>query len=434
MSLVNSIMSEKSRQSTHSLAAPTGAPVMDSTSPQIESFIACPTIPSRAITGELVFGLLLVTAVVVGFQHCGRVCGMSRDFIFFLRFSPSFCIVDTLNVLSQLVYHTILEGPTSAVKLVASSREQHSMPLREFQNLAAHAFMSVVQAYMIYTLSHLPWTQFVILCYLSSYWTNFCLNHFGKPTSNFDNEKIDLPKEPINADQNMPTWTAMLAAAGQLAIWTFALFPILPQHVNNIFGEQMGTVLFAAGFLIACIPFMVVYPAAIMTAMFLDIAITLAPAGIMLYLCSLQPLSSWPSIVELTASLFGTTAEIAVIGWAGILASLWLLLHIHLYPFSIMAYVVDSIHHVLDSTPGSDVNRYITNLASCGVILVAILLAAALSYLSARILLFGNLADKLGLRHHRLASNMGWACMFLFVANLSIGWVYYTKVYDPACY
>jgi hypothetical protein len=45
--------------------------------------------------------------------------------------------------------------------------------------------------------------------------------------------------------------------------------------------------------------------------------------------------------------------------------------------------------------------------------------------------MFGVLARPLRLDQHKLASNLGWLCLFLFSTNVVFASLYYSKVYDP---
>lgn len=357
----------------------------------------------------------------------GKVCGIRKDFTVLVNSSPIFCLFDTLTVLFQLFHHGIRKGPRSAIRFVASSRDQYPPP----PNIDSSAIATAsFQIFFLTQTPGMPWTQLITACYMSSYWTNYILHKLGNPELRPEpsNEKSEAQRTV--GDSAMLRPVLVLATLGQVALWTIALKGLLPNNLNTVFGEDFAPALYVASFAVIVCPLMFLFVCITMLAGCFDLAAILAPTAIMVYLCSIPPLPGWPSIIEITVSALDIATTTATVAIGIIFALVVQVLHYQLYPFYFTSYYFDNL--VEPTLNRVDFSSLVETGIPYGLILVFISIAAGLTYLVARVLLFGKLADKLHLRHRSIASNEGWACMFMFAMNITSAWLYYTKVYGPA--
>lgn len=392
-----------------------------------------PTVPVSTVSWQTAFWSLLAIALNTCLQDCGSVCAINRDFALLVRSSPIVCLVDTLIIFLQFICYTVRNGPRRAIRIVAISRNQHTSRLPR-QNITPTQYlvggilfaMAVIQSIKLFALSGIPWAQFFGACYLSSYLFNALLNALGKPKSELDSIEISLRANTCFSEAAIKQ-SARLAAAGQIVVWTASLKGILPEDEFDFLGVSCAGLLYFVGSCLVAVPLLSAICITATSFLFVDLGVVFVPAAITLGLCFVHLRSGWPSVIELTMSVMGVTDETAAIGIGAFFALAWLMLHICVYPFYVSGAVLERLVDGLSPKALLVIEEW----GPYGPGLVLVILAAFLSYVVARIFLFGVLAEKLHLRHLSIASNMGSACLFLFTANIYFTLLYYTVLYDP---
>ncbi|KAG4434292.1 hypothetical protein IFR05_010236 [Cadophora sp. M221] len=113
-------------------------------------------------------------------QSAGMVCFLPSTFSSTLRSSPLICIIDTLILLEQLIWHTILlRSPLKAAKLITEFRFQDvennkpgglsdlktNTPFR----IMLFLFGALPQLIKLFSMTGLPWTQVAGGAYIASF-------------------------------------------------------------------------------------------------------------------------------------------------------------------------------------------------------------------------------------------------------------------------
>lgn len=65
------------------------------------------------------------------------------------------------------------------------------------------------------------------------------------------------------------------------------------------------------------------------------------------------------------------------------------------------------------------------------VAILVLMFVAMVSYLLYRMLCMGSLARRVGIANRGISSNLGWFCVFTFMANFALAMLYYGYVYSP---
>jgi hypothetical protein len=143
----------------------------------------------------------------------------------------------------------------------------------------------------------------------------------------------------------------------------------------------------------------------------------------------MEPIKDLPSLASMLGSLFAASADtIAVVCGIALFIG-FLMLRICKLQFWVVALAIDG--KGFEATLSWVVGTAFIKMDPYLVMLTFILLAAFLSNAVARLFMFGILAKPLRLDQYKLASNLGWSCLFLFGTNIVFAVLYYSKVYVP---
>lgn len=392
------------------------------------------TTSASTVSWQTAFWTLVAIALNTCLQECGQVCGIKREFSILLRSSPIFCLTDTVVICVQLLYFAPRAGVRQAIEIIAASRNQRNFE-RAYQeprlvNYITRGILlsaALTQSIKLFILRGVPWTQFFGASYLSSYCLNAILNVFGNPTV-FENNlgaPEPYPREQLFFRKRVINPAAKLAPVLQIIAWMVALRSVLPE--DGLFSSGLcGILLHLPGMLLYLTPLMIIWAFALATVSCLDFIIMFGPGAILFSLFFVHPRPGWQSVLDLISSLLDVSEDTAIIGTGTFLAIASLLLHLCLYPFMICSAVAERL---------APLTVLVLNLFDqfdpYGVTLSFILIAAGTSYLLSRIILFGSLARRLRLTSLGMTNDLGCACLFLFMANVTFALLYFTLGYDP---
>ncbi|KAH9224406.1 hypothetical protein DL95DRAFT_452175 [Leptodontidium sp. 2 PMI_412] len=136
--------------------------------------------PGNPVTWQSAFWSLVPLALNSMTQPAGMVCFLPSTFGSILRNSPLICIIDTLILLEQLIWHTILlRSPLKAAKLTTEFRFQDvennrpgglsdlktNTPFR----IMLFLFGALPQLIKLFIMTGLPWTQVAGGAYIASF-------------------------------------------------------------------------------------------------------------------------------------------------------------------------------------------------------------------------------------------------------------------------
>jgi len=398
-----------------------------------------PTSPSQ-VPWQNAFWALAAIAVNTCLQDCGRVCELPKEFALLLRTSPVYCLLDSLVVIFQLYYYSVMQGPRRAVQIISSCRDQHPIHLAEINDRPVQyimrgllAVMAILQAIKLFAMKGILWTQLFGACYLLSYVVNGIINIFGKEPSDLSQETQTLPRRgDVRPSISIIHWISILAYTLQIVIWTVSLEPAVPDRLTSAPESAADFCLLPFHLLTAIVWSPLVFGWLILfifAPVMADIIISIIPVALGQFVLWMEPIKDVPSLASILGSLFAADPEtIAVLCGIALFIG-FLMLRICKLQFWFVALAVDG--KGVDAMLGWIIGTAFFKIDPYLVMFTSILLAAFLSYAVARLFMFGVLARPLRLDQHKLASNLGWSCLFLFSANVVFAVLYYSKVYEP---
>ncbi|KAH8762924.1 hypothetical protein F5882DRAFT_522720 [Hyaloscypha sp. PMI_1271] len=389
------------------------------------------------------FWALVSIALNSCLQQSGNISEIRAKFGLLVKSSPVFCVVDTLVIWGQIIFYLTRVPPRDAIRIVAKSRQQHDPDAEEeatpFPLVVGRCLLSllaILQALKLYALGGIPWTQAFGTMYLASYLTNALLNVLGKPQTPEQSPQSDMRRGDIRPSKGQVRFLAWIAACFQIAIWTAIVRAALPDSwLTILIRRSCGWPVYAITVL-GLTP-MIIFPALLFTflgvaAGIVDIVSAVLPAATVLGSVYVLIVKYSPSLFGTISAAFGCSVKVMLLTFACVIAvPAAVLKTCFLGAFPVFEKLVRS--EFLD-TIFQPVDAVIENWDRCtpfGLCFLILAVVAIISHILYRALLMGSIARKLGTTDCGMSSNIAWACLFMFAANLSLALLYYGHVYSP---
>jgi hypothetical protein len=411
------------------------------TRPEIQN----PINSNGTVHWQSAFWALVAIALNSCLQDTGEICGIEAKLGLLVKSSPVFCAFDSVIVWGQILYYITRVPPREALRIVAKSREQHNPDAEEESKSTSVIIgrwillvLAVLQGLKLYALRGIPWTQAFGTLYLFSYATNAILNVMGKPQTN---EETEMRRGDVQPSIRLIHRFAMVAACLQIAIWITIVGPAVPDHwLTTLAQKRCGwpidaaTVIWLFPLLILLyIPFTLLGILAI-GLITTDIVILLFLSGAVLFCMNFLVHRFFPSFLKIVADVFGCGVETMRYTFAGLFTVVAALVEVCLLGWFPLfnAFAESKTFEWLVSTPRLDsiLHEWVT-YKPYGFAFLALGLTAMISYFLHRIFCMGSIARKVKATSLGLSSNLGWACLFMFLANISLTLLYYGHVYSP---
>jgi hypothetical protein len=260
----------------------------------------------------------------------------------------------------------------------------------------------------------------------------------GKPQTN---EETEMRRGDVQPSIRLIHRFAMVAACLQIAIWITIVGPAVPDHwLTTLAQKRCGwpidaaTVIWLFPLLILLyIPFTLLGILAI-GLITTDIVILLFLSGAVLFCMNFLVHRFFPSFLKIVADVFGCGVETMRYTFAGLFTVVAALVEVCLLGWFPLfnAFAESKTFEWLVSTPRLDsiLHEWVT-YKPYGFAFLALGLTAMISYFLHRIFCMGSIARKVKATSLGLSSNLGWACLFMFLANISLTLLYYGHVYSP---
>jgi hypothetical protein len=291
--------------------------------------------------------------------------------------------------------------------------------------------LAVLQGLKLYALRGIPWTQVFGTLYLVSYATNAVLNVLGKPQINGETE---MRRGDVRPSISLIHRFAMVAACLQIAIWITVGGAAVPDHwLTTLAHKRCGwPVNVATAIWIS--PIFILWYILSASVMITDIMILLFPSGAVLFSMTVLVRRFFPSLLKIVADVFGCSVETMRYTFAGLFTVVAASVEVCLLGWFPLfnAFVESKTTGWLASNTGLDsiLHEWAT-YKPYGFAFLALGLTAMISYFLHRIFCMGSIARKVKATSLGLSRNLGWACLFMFLANISLTVLYYGHVYSP---
>jgi hypothetical protein len=397
--------------------------------------------PIGTVSWQSAFWALVTIALNSCLQETGKICEIEAKLGLLVKSSPVFCAVDALIAWGQILYYLTRVRPREALRIVARSRQQHGTDTQEesrsislIVSRCLLLLLAILQGLKLYALRGIPWTQVFGTMYLVSYATNALLNVLGKSQTAEDTPQFYVRRGDIQPSVWLIHCFAVVAAYFQIAIWTPVVRAALPDQwlailersscrwlidVVTYFGlTPLGFVFWLA----ATIP--------IVGAMFIDIAILLLPSAVVLVALNALMMACLPSLLNITADAFSCSVQKMRYTVAILFTFIVVLVQICFLPFPVLNWLYSSGFLSLASKPLLDIFAQWDTYTPYGLAFSALAVNAIISHFLHRVFFRGLIAQKLKVTSLGMSSNLAWACLFMFLANISLALLYYSHIYS----
>jgi hypothetical protein len=395
---------------------------------------------NTTVQWQSAFWALVAIALNSCLQESGNISEIQAKFGLLVKSSPVFCVVDTLVVWGQIIFYVTRVPPRDAIRIVAKSRQQHDPDAEEeatpFPRVVGRcllALLAILQALKLYALRGIPWTQAFGTMYLVSYLTNALLNLLGKPQTSEQSPHSDMRRGDIRPSKGQIQISAWIAACFQIAIWTATVRAALPDYWLTILVARKScswpvNAITALGLMPLLLPLGLFFKFVVVAAVIVDIATSVLPAAIVLGAVYVLIVKCAPSLFGTISDAFGCSVNVMLLTFACIItipAAVVKICFLGAIPVAdrlLNFGILDPLlHDVFDNW-----DRY----TPFGLSFLMLTVVAIISHILYRALLMGSIARKLGTTGCGMSSNIAWACLFMFVANLSLALLYYGHVYS----
>lgn len=399
--------------------------------------------PNTTVHWQSAFWALVAIALNSCLQESGNICEIRAKFGLLVKSSPVFCVVDTLTVWAQIIFYLTRVPPRDAIRIVAKSRQQYDPNTAEESTSCSRivgrsllALLAILQALKLYALRGIPWTQAFGTMYLVSYLTNALLNVLGKSQTPEQPPLADMRRGDARPSKGQIQFLAVIGACFQIAIWTAIVRTAIPDKWLTILARKSCgwpvNVITGLGVLPIIVPLGMVLVFLMAAVFFLDIAILVLPEATVLAAVYALIVKCLPSLFGSIADAFGCSVNAMLFTFACVsmipavvLETCFLgafPLFTRLNASKLPDTIMKPIEPIFD-----DWDRY----TPYGLSFLMLFVVAIISHVLYRALLMGSMARKLGTTGYGMSSNIAWACLFMFVANLSLALLYYGHVYSP---
>jgi hypothetical protein len=417
---------------TLSASEPTGFSITNSTAGRDSQG---PTGSTRTVHWQSAFWALAAIAANSCLQESGNICEIRAKFGLFVKSSPVFCAVDAVVVWGQIIYYLTRFSPRVALRIVARSREQHSTGAPEESTSLPRIvgrclllLLALLQALKLYALRGIPWTQAFGTMYLLSYATNALLNVFGKPQTSEHLAQPDMRRGDILPSKELVHFFAVVAACLQIAIWAIVLRAAVPdQWLTALKTRRCGWPVNLVT-LILFMPHMVCVFILEIGSFAVDLSILFLPPGLVVTAVYVLVDACLPSLSDFVAGAFGCSVKALRYTTTILVVVIALFVEIcFLGPFPVTTAFLFSKKSIL--VPLVRFSDHWDRYTPYGFVLLALIVAAMISHFLYRALFMGSMARKIGITRYDMSSNLGWACLFMFLTNLALALLYYGHVY-----
>jgi hypothetical protein len=387
---------------------------------------------AQTVNWQSAFWALVTIAANTCLQESGNICEIDAKFGLLIKSSPMFCAVDAFITWGQIIYYLTRVPPREALRTIASCREQHrtdaaaestSLPLIVGRCLLL--VLTLLQALKLYALRGIPWTQVFGTMYLISYGTNALLNILGRPEPDL------YPAQPERRGDILPSkrlirFFAVVTACLQTAMWIIIIRQSVPDKWLTLRLRKCGWPIAFLAFL----PVLSFFTILVMAAFTTDLLLLFLPPILGTRAIGSLINRFLPSLSDSAANLFGCKVLTLHVTIATLVTAMSATASICFFgPFPAIQAFSES-----DSFP----MRLLDNIlyhwdiyTPFGFAFLVLTFTAMISHFLYRILCVGSLARRIGITNYGNFSNLGWCCVFTFMANFALAMLYYGYVYSP---
>jgi len=394
------------------------------------------------VSWQSAFWALAAIALNSCLQDSGKICEIEAKLGLLVKSSPVFCAVDALIVWGQILYYLTRVRPREALCIVARSRQQHGTDAQEESRSISLIvgrclllLLAILQGLKLYALRGIPWTQVFGTMYLVSYATNALLNVLGKSQTAEDTSQSDMRRGDIQPSVWLIHRFAVVAACFQIAIWIPVVRAALPDQWLAILERSscrwpIDVVTFLGLAPLGLVATLASYIPIIVAAV-IDIAILLLPSAIVLVASNALIRACLPSLLNITADAFSCSVQTmqytVAISFTFIVASV----QICFLPFPVINWLFSSELPQLGVMLVENFIEQWGTYTQYGLAFLALAVIAIISHFWYRVFFMGLIAQKLKITSLGMSSNLAWACLFMFLANISLALLYYSHIYSP---
>lgn len=405
-----------------------------------------PASPPDPVSWQPAFWALFAVASSTALQDAGQVLGLAASYHIVLRTSPIVCLLDTLDILTGIIFHFKKTEPLIALRLVGRKRlEEKSAPTVLQKNISLVnrwlrwfvRALVVIATVKVFTFRNLPWTQAFAAVYFAAFVVQEVLNYYGPTTQTPTLPTAAAPGSvPLDAVSDhwdwirnnfkhgpklFWLWNRTLPAVLQLSLWNWLLGSPLPQYEDASDLPFLETIVLST----AMLPLLPIYVFLVsvqylilLCAILIDLCIPILPACFVGWLLAyiLPPKAKFSSdnpwkvstIVSVCIAIF--TCQLIWLG--GLYAGrFW---HNHNYMF-------DYVYPAVWATLVYANKTFWYRLTSGGWIVALVAITS-----------FGIcvIARQCFTALRQLASNRQFACLFLVLMSFFSSLVYYSTSYN----
>jgi hypothetical protein len=264
--------------------------------------------------------------------------------------------------------------------------------------------------------------------YLASYTTNALLNILGKPQTTDDPPQSDMRRGDIQPSIWLIHCFAVLAACFQIAIWTTIVRAALPDEWLTILARRSCRWPVNAVTFLWFMPIWLYFLILQYGAIAIDIVILLLPSAGVLFPMNALISAFLPSLLNIVADAFGCGVQ--TMRWT--FAILYLLVVMVVETCLLGPFPVTTALFTKDMFGLFDyIEKEWEIYTPYSLAFLALAITAMISHFLHRVFFMGSMARKLKVTSLGMSSNLAWACLFMFLANVSLALLYYGHVYSP---
>jgi hypothetical protein len=419
----------------------TTALVATATSVSITNSAASQEAPSstgsaQTVSWQSAFWALATIAANTCLQDSGNICEIDAKFGLLIKSSPIFCAVDAFIAWGQIIYYLTRVPPREALRTVASCREQHrtnaaaeSTSLPRIVGRCLLLVLTLLQALKLYALRGIPWTQVFGTMYLISYGTNALLNILGRPEPDQYHAQPER-RGDILPSKRLVRFFAVVAACLQTAIWIIIVRKSVPDKwLASLRLRKCGWPIDFITFL-AFLPVYLFLGILYMGAFTVDLSLLFVPPILGTGAIGSLVNGFLPSLSDSAANLFGCKVLTLHVTIVALVTAMSVTASICFFkPFPVWQaflkpnnFPMRLIQNILDHW-----DKY----TPFSFAFLALTFTAIISHFLYRVLCMGSLARRIGITNYGISSNLGWSCVFTFMANFALAMLYYGYVYSP---
>jgi hypothetical protein len=229
---------------------------------------------------------------------------------------------------------------------------------------------------------------------------------------------------------------AGIASCFQIAIWTAIVRAAIPEQWLTILAQESCrwpiTAITALGFL----PFYMIWGISLflfqLGAVLVDIAVLVLPPTIVFVALYVLIDKFLPNLFGIIADAFSCRINSMIVTFAAMTIIMATSLQTcFLGAFHVTIKLFTSDFFIAFERPVDYIIENWDRYPPYGLSFLILVVVAIVSNVLYRPFLIGSLARKLGTTNYGLSSNLAWACILMFVANISLAVLYYGHVYNP---